>query len=110
MKNLSTLTLTPLLFASCSASGHGANGENETSKTTTMTKKETVGKFLGAVLQGDTETMRALANADYIQHNPFIPTGLEPFIQLLPVLEENGTTAENVRMFQDGNYVFMHNI
>ncbi|MEM9051188.1 MAG: hypothetical protein AAGC47_03960, partial [Bacteroidota bacterium] len=56
------------------------------------------------------ETMRSLANADYIQHNPFIPTGLEPFIQMLPVLQENGTTAENVRMFQDGNYVFMHNI
>jgi len=46
----------------------------------------------------------------YIQHNPFIPTGLEPFIQMLPVLQKNGTTAENIRMFQDGNYVFMHNI
>lgn len=75
-----------------------------------MTPKETVGTFLGAVLQGDTATMRRLANADYIQHNPFIPTGLEPFIQMLPVLQEAGTTAENVRMFQDGNYVFMHNI
>jgi predicted SnoaL-like aldol condensation-catalyzing enzyme len=75
-----------------------------------MTKKETVGTFLGAVLKGDTATMRALANADYVQHNPFIPTGLEPFIQMLPVLQENGTTAENIRMFEDGNYVFMHNI
>jgi predicted SnoaL-like aldol condensation-catalyzing enzyme len=75
-----------------------------------MTKKETVGAFLGAVLTQDVETMRALANVDYIQHNPYIPTGLEPFIQMLPVLKENGTTAENVRMFEDGNYVFMHNI
>lgn len=72
--------------------------------------KTTVGTFLGSVLQQDANTMRALANADYIQHNPFISTGLEPFIQLLPVLKENGTTAENVRMFHDGNYVFMHNI
>jgi predicted SnoaL-like aldol condensation-catalyzing enzyme len=54
--------------------------------------------------------MREVANADYIQHNPFIPTGLEPFIELLPVLAEAGTTAENIRMFEDGNYVFMHNI
>jgi predicted SnoaL-like aldol condensation-catalyzing enzyme len=54
--------------------------------------------------------MRELANPDYIQHNPFIPTGLEPFIELLPVLAEAGTTAENIRMFEDGNYVFMHNI
>ncbi len=72
--------------------------------------KPIVGTFLGAVLQGDVDTMREVANADYIQHNPFIPTGLEPFIGLLPVLAEAGTTAENIRMFEDGNYVFMHNI
>ena len=72
--------------------------------------KPIVGKFLGAVLQGDVDTMREVANADYIQHNPFIPTGLEPFIEMLPVLQEAGTTAENIRMFEDGNYVFMHNI
>lgn len=72
--------------------------------------KPIVGTFLGAVLQGDVDTMRDLANADYIQHNPFIPTGLDPFIGLLPVLAEAGTTAENIRMFEDGNHVFMHNI
>lgn len=75
-----------------------------------MSNKEIVGTFLGAVSQGDVDTIRDLANPDYIQHNPFIPTGLEPFIELLPVLAEAGTTAENVRMFQDGNFVFMHNI
>lgn len=75
-----------------------------------MSTKETVGAFLGAVQNNDPTTMRELANADYIQHNPHIPTGLEPFIEMLPVLQQHGTTAENVRMFQDGNYVFMHNI
>ena len=76
----------------------------------TMSNKEIVGTFLGAVSQGDVDTIRDLANPDYIQHNPFIPTGLEPFIELLPVLQEAGTTAENIRMFQDDDYVFMHNI
>ena len=76
----------------------------------TTSIKPIVGAFLGAVLQGDADTMRELANPDYIQHNPFIPTGLEPFIELLPVLAEAETTAENIRMFEDGNYVFMHNI
>jgi predicted SnoaL-like aldol condensation-catalyzing enzyme len=76
----------------------------------TASIKPIVGAFLGAVLQGDVDTMREVANADYIQHNPFIPTGLEPFIEMLPVLQEAGTTAENIRMFEDGNYVFMHNI
>lgn len=75
-----------------------------------MSHKQTVGTFLGAVLQQDAAKMRELANADYIQHNPYIPTGLEPFIQLLPVLKQHGTTAENIRMFEDGDYVFMHNV
>lgn len=75
-----------------------------------MPNREIVGAFLGAVMSGDVDTMRELANPDYIQHNPFIPTGLEPFIELLPVLQEAGTTAENIRMFEDGDYVFMHNI
>jgi len=75
-----------------------------------MNNKQTVGAFLGAVMQEDAATMRKLANADYIQHNPFIPTGLESFIEMLPVLKKHGTTAENIRMLEDGNYVFMHNI
>lgn len=75
-----------------------------------MNPKETVGAFLGAVMSNDPATMRKLANVDYIQHNPRIPTGLEPFIGMLPVLQQHGTTAENVRMFHDGHYVFMHNI
>ncbi len=54
--------------------------------------------------------MQELANADYIQHSPFIPNGLDPFIGLLPVLKVHGTMAENIRMFKDGDYVFMHNI
>ena len=94
-----------LLFATAAAAlATGAIAEN------TMSNKEIVGTFLGAVSQGDVETIREVANPDYIQHNPFIPTGLEPFIELLPVLAEAGTTAENIRMFQDGDYVFMHNI
>lgn len=75
-----------------------------------MSHKETVGTFLSAVIKNDPKTMRELANDNYIQHNPFIPTGLEPFIQMLPVLQEHETSAENVRMFEDGDYVFMHNI
>ncbi len=102
------------LLVSCNpaTSNQTSDKENEPSNSnkSTMSKKETVGTFLGAVLKGDTTTMRELANTDYIQHNPFIPTGLEPFIDMLPILKESGTTAENVRMFQDGNYVFMHNI
>lgn len=110
MRQVITLLLITGILASCgtnqSQTTSGANSPNRTP----MNKKEIVATFLGAVAKQDTTTMREWANADYIQHNPFVPTGLEPFIQLLPVLKESGTYAENVRMFEDGNYVFMHNI
>jgi predicted SnoaL-like aldol condensation-catalyzing enzyme len=98
------------ILASCSTIQSQTTSDLNQSKILTMSKKEIVGTFLGAVARQDPETMRKFANADYIQHNPFVPTGLEPFIQLLPVLKEYGTYAQNVRMFEDGNYVFMHNI
>jgi len=115
MKKVITLYVVAGVLIACNPSKKQITKESNqnamsNSKVKTMNKKETVGTFLGAVLKNDTVTLRELANADYIQHNPFIPTGLEPFIQMLPTLQENGTTAENIRMFQDGNYVFMHNI
>jgi predicted SnoaL-like aldol condensation-catalyzing enzyme len=114
MKKAIPLLLLSGILACCSPSTAqspaAASSDHANAKPSTMSIKATVGTFLGAVLQNDPATMRELANADYIQHNPFIPTGLEPFIQMLPVLQENGTTAENIRMFQDGQYVFMHNI
>lgn len=58
-----------------------------------MSTKATAGAFLGTVPRNDPATMRQVANADYIQHNPFIPTGLEPFIQMLAVLQEHDTNA-----------------
>ncbi len=108
-KGLGVLLLSGIL-ASCGIDQTKSISEVNQSKPSNMTSKEIVGTFLGAVMKQDTATMRQVANADYIQHNPFVPTGLESFIGLLPILKEHGTYAENVRMFQDGNYVFMHNI
>ena len=72
--------------------------ELSNSKTSTMNKKETALAFVKAVTNQDVAKVRALANPDYIQHNPFLPTGLEPFIGLFPVLKENGTTATAIRV------------
>lgn len=110
MKKVITVIMLTGILASCGTSTTSQTSDNDLTKHTIMSNKEIVGTFLGAVVKNDPETMREYANADYIQHNPFIPTGLEPFIQMLPVLQENGTYAENIRMFQDGNFVFMHNI
>lgn len=111
MKSTIAMLIAATTLGACSTTDpiRSANPQPQ-SKAIHMTKKQTVGSFLGAVLQQDSAKMRQLANADYIQHNPFIPTGLEPFIQMLPVLKQQGTTAENIRMFEDGDYVFMHNV
>lgn len=98
------------IFVSCGTAQTNSTSAFNSKSNKKMNNKEIVGTFLGAVAKQDTATMREMANADYIQHNPFVPTGLEPFIGLLPVLKEHGTYAENVRMFQDGDFVFMHNI
>ncbi len=98
------------ILASCSIAQTKSTSEANPKKNNKMNNKEIVGTFLGAVAKQDAETMRKFANADYIQHNPFVPTGLEPFIGLLPILKEHGTYAQNMRLFQDGNYVFMQNI
>jgi predicted SnoaL-like aldol condensation-catalyzing enzyme len=110
MKKVITVFALTGILASCGTTKTNSTSENNQTEEKTMNNKEIVGTFLGAVAKQDAETMRKFANSDYIQHNPFVPTGLEPFIGLLPVLKEHGTYAENVRMFQDGNYVFMHNI
>lgn len=109
MKKLISVFMLSGILASCGTAQTNSVSEVN-SNNNKMNNKEIVGTFLGAVAKQDAETMRKFANADYIQHNPFVPTGLEPFIGLLPVLKENGTYAENVRMFQDGDFVFMHNI
>ena len=85
MRQVFSILLLAGLIASCNSAKTTSDNDQQT-KTSTMSKKETVGTFLGAVIKNDPATMRELANADYIQHNPFIPTGLEPFIQMLPVL------------------------
>jgi predicted SnoaL-like aldol condensation-catalyzing enzyme len=52
-----------------------------------------------------------LVTEDYIQHNPFIPTGRDPFVGLLTtVLEDNGTKVENIRILEEGNFVAIHNL
>lgn len=106
-KLLLVQSLSVILVASGSAKTKSTTNVYPKSK---MNKKEIVSTFLGAVANQDAATIRELANANYIQHNPFIPTGLEPFIGLLPMLKENETYAENIRMFQDNDFVFMHNI
>ena len=56
----------------------------------------------------DEERMRTLLTDDYIQHNPHVPTGIEPVIGILPALEQAKFGYEMHRIIQDGPLVLTH--
>jgi predicted SnoaL-like aldol condensation-catalyzing enzyme len=72
--------------------------------------KEKVRSLLSAVNAYDASKAGELLHPDYIQHNPYIPTGRDGFLSLFPVLEENQTQVSTVRLIQDGNHVVAHNV
>lgn len=49
-----------------------------------------------------------MVDENYIQHNPFVPTGRAAFVSLLPKLRQHRSQIENIRMLQDGSYIVMH--
>ncbi|WP_243643596.1 nuclear transport factor 2 family protein [Tenacibaculum sp. M341] len=55
------------------------------------------------------EGIKKYFTENYIQHNPHVPTGIEPVIGFLPVLEKAKTTSKTHRLFQDGDFIVMHN-
>lgn len=46
---------------------------------------------------------------DYIQHNPFVPTGRDAVIGILPALKQTGIGYTNHRILRDGDFVVLHN-
>lgn len=76
MKQFVIILLTLSTLTACKDPKPKENIQSKTSKTTSMNKKETALAFVKAVTNQDEKTVRELVNSDYIQHNPFLPTGL----------------------------------
>ena len=111
MKTVNILVILTVAF-SFSANAQPFENQSESEIINHMENEhiESVKSFINAVNELDIETVKKVVHPDYIQHNPFIPTGREAFLGLLPILEQNGTNAETVRIFADGDYVVLHNI
>ena len=76
-----------------------------------LSQAEKVTSFLEAVNKRDVAKIEELVSEDYIQHNPFIPTGRAPFTDLLTtVLADNGTKVNNVRIMEEDTFIAMHNL
>ena len=61
---------------------------------------------------GDTDTAAALLDENYIQHNLAYGTGEAAFLGSVEYLASAPvkTTVNNIRVFEDGNYVFLHTV
>ena len=75
-----------------------------------MNLKNVARQYIAAVNQYDSAAIINMVEDDYIQHNPFVPTGRSAFIEFLSKLKAHGSRIENLRLFEDGPYIFMHHI
>lgn len=111
MKQLFITIFCMLLFASCNTKTATKKEAQTTTKEVKIAEnsKELVKKGMDALFKDFDETaMRKYFHEDYIQHNPNVPTGLEPVIGLLPVLKEANFGYTTHRILQDGDLVLTH--
>ncbi len=73
-----------------------------------MTNKEKAITFINSFTTGNTEILQNILTEDFIQHNLTYGTGKKAFIGLLEHLEK--TTVENIRAYEDGDFVFLHSV
>ena len=122
---LSLALLTGILAACSSSSAETSAASPTVSGTETPSEPETPAAeqeeqtniekalaLIGTFASGDTETARALLDENYIQHNLAYGTGEEAFIGSVEYLAsaQTKTTVENIRAFEDGDYVFLQTV
>lgn len=73
-----------------------------------MTHKDRARAYFTAVSNYDVEAIERMVDENYIQHNPFVPTGRAAFLALIPKLKAHGSKIKNIRILEDGQHVIMH--
>lgn len=68
--------------------------------------------LINSFASGDTSVAKTLLADDYIQHNLSYETGKDAFVSSVEYLAsaEEKTTVENVRAFEDNQYVFLQTV
>lgn len=114
MKQALTVLLLGGLVAACGpktpqSSDQPDQPEDDVQRATKTPKQLAIGAFDALFKNYSEDGVRDVFADDIIQHNPLVPTGRGALLGFLPVLKETGTTYQNHRLFQDGNFAFMHN-
>lgn len=118
------LTLIASVLAGCSSNTTSTSDPGSASESSTpssqlesnaqeeQTNTEKALALIGTFASGDTETARELLDENYIQHNLAYGTGEDAFIGSVEYLAsaDAKTTVENIRAFEDGDYVFLQTI
>ncbi|MAM62629.1 nuclear transport factor 2 family protein [Maritimibacter sp. UBA3975] len=75
-----------------------------------MTAQELVLAAVAAIFtEYDVEAASDLLAPDYVQHNVAVPTGADPILGFIPVLEESGIELTTHRVVTEDNIVVLHN-
>lgn len=64
--------------------------------------------FTAAFVDHDPQAALQHVTADYIQHNPQVPTGSEGLAGLIPMVEQYGMTVTTHRVISEGDMVVLH--
>lgn len=120
MKKTLSLTVIAALAAATFIGCSNADTVSAESETMESTQVETVESsqidnalaLINSFATGDTVVAKELLKEDYIQHNLAYGTGRDAFVGSVEYLSaaEEKTTVENIRAFEDGDYVFLQTI
>lgn len=77
-----------------------------------QTQTEKALALIGTFASGDTELAASLLDENYIQHNLAYGTGRDAFVGSVEYLAsaDAKTTVNNIRAFEDGEYVFLQTV
>ncbi len=73
-----------------------------------MFYKDIARSYFGAVNNCEIPLVNRLVREDYIQHNPYLKTGRNPFTAVLPILKKHQSKIINRLILQDGSFIIMH--
>ena len=81
-------------------------------ETAAQTQIEKALALIGTFASGDTELAASLLDENYIQHNLAYGTGRDAFVGSVEYLASSPvkTTVNNIRAFEDGEYVFLQTV
>lgn len=79
-----------------------------TKQSVRLSEKQKAAALLKSLETGDVVANSYLNPDKYIQHNLNVPNGIDAFLAFKEITSKAGGKITRARVFQDGNYVFVH--